>query len=84
MKSYHHFILTLCLCMVAQMGTAQTNYPFLNPKLSIDQRAKDIVSRLTLEEKVAQMLNDAPAIDRLGIPAYNWWSEALHGVAFTG
>jgi beta-glucosidase len=58
-------------------------YPFLNPSLSVEERAKDIVSRLTLEEKVAQMLNKAPSIDRLGIPEYNWMNECLHGLGRT-
>lgn len=62
---------------------AQEQYPFRDLRLSVDQRAKDIVARLTLEEKVAQMMNDAPAIKRLGIPPYNWWNECLHGVART-
>ncbi|UOQ54884.1 glycoside hydrolase family 3 C-terminal domain-containing protein [Hymenobacter cellulosivorans] len=57
--------------------------PFRNSELPIDQRVDDLVSRLTLPEKVSQMLNASPAIDRLGIPAYNWWNEALHGVART-
>ncbi|WP_217278617.1 glycoside hydrolase family 3 C-terminal domain-containing protein [Hymenobacter sp. BRD67] len=58
-------------------------FPFQNPDLPIDQRVDDLVGRLTLPEKVSQMLNNSPAIDRLGIPAYNWWNEALHGVART-
>src|SRR5579875_2460011 len=59
------------------------DYPFQNPSLTIEQRVNDLVSRLTLEEKVSQMLNTTPAIDRLGIPAYDWWNECLHGVART-
>ena len=56
---------------------------YLNPSLSVEARVNDLISRLTLEEKVAQMLNSAPAIDRLKIPAYDWWNECLHGVART-
>ncbi|GAB3527662.1 glycoside hydrolase family 3 protein [Pontibacter brevis] len=58
-------------------------YPFQNPELPIETRVNDLVSRLTLEEKVGQMLNSAPAIERLGIPSYDWWNEVLHGVART-
>ena len=47
-------------------------------------KAKELVSKMTLEEKASQLRYDAPAIDRLGIPAYNWWNEALHGVARAG
>lgn len=60
-----------------------TGLPFQNTGLSFEQRVNDLVGRLTLEEKVAQMLNAAPAIPRLGIPAYDWWNEVLHGVART-
>jgi beta-glucosidase len=59
----------------------KSSYQFLDPSLSAEERAWDIVTRLTLEEKIAQMQNNAPAIERLGIPAYNWWNECLHGVA---
>ena len=62
---------------------AQETYPFQNPQLSIEERVNDLVSRLTLEEKVRQMLNSTPPVERLGIPAYNWWNECLHGVART-
>lgn len=57
---------------------------YLNPSAPIDDRVADLVARLTLEEKVNQMVYNAPAIDRLGIPAYNWWNECLHGVARAG
>jgi len=55
-----------------------------NQSLSFEERARDLVGRMTLEEKVSQMTDVAPAIERLGIPAYNWWNEALHGVARSG
>jgi beta-glucosidase len=77
--------LLLCLSLSSFITSLLTGQkmPFLNPRLPIEVRVKDLVSRLTLEEKVAQMLNTAPAIDRLGIPAYDWWNECLHGVART-
>jgi len=78
MKIYHIFFVVLAFWS-AQL--AAQPYPFQNPDLPIDQRVNDLVSRLTLEEKVNQMIHDAPAIERLGISAYNWWNEALHGVA---
>ncbi len=58
--------------------------PYKDPNLPAAQRAADLVSRMTLEEKVLQMQNAAPAIPRLGIPPYDWWNEALHGVARAG
>ncbi|KAF5746812.1 Glycosyl hydrolase family protein isoform 3 [Tripterygium wilfordii] len=56
-------------------------YLFCNTTLPISQRVQDLVSHLTLDEKVTQLVNSAPPIPRLGIPGYEWWSEALHGVA---
>jgi len=58
--------------------------PYLNSGLPIGQRVNDLVSRMTLEEKIGQMMNAAPAIPRLHIAAYNWWNESLHGVARAG
>ncbi len=63
---------------------AQTPPAWQNPAVPTDQRVADLVSQMTLEEKVSQMQNNAPAIPRLGIPAYDWWNEALHGVARSG
>ena len=57
---------------------------YLDPDLPIDERVKDLLSRLTLEEKISQMLNGCAAIPRLGIAAYDYWSEALHGIARNG
>jgi beta-glucosidase len=58
--------------------------PYRNPALSAQERAADLVHRMTLEEKASQLVNQARAIPRLGIPAYDWWSESLHGVAVNG
>jgi beta-glucosidase len=60
------------------------NAPYLNPTLPLEQRVNDLVSRMTLEEKISQMRDHAAAIPRLGVPAYDWWNEGLHGVAFGG
>ncbi len=56
-------------------------YPFQNPNLSSEERAKDLISRLTLEEKAGLMLDQSEPVPRLGIKKFNWWSEALHGYA---
>jgi beta-glucosidase len=85
----------LCLWFGASNATAQTadntsatkepaRTPYLDPRLPVEQRVNDLVSRMALEEKVSQMQDVAPAISRLGIPAYNWWNEGLHGVARAG
>src|SRR5437868_7904321 len=63
---------------------AQQRPLYLDESLTFEQRARDLVSRMTLEEKVMQMKDVAPAIPRLGVPEYNWWNEALHGVARAG
>jgi len=57
---------------------------YLDPNLPAEQRAADLVKRMTLDEKASQLVNQARAIPRLGVPAYDWWSEALHGVATNG
>src|SRR5262245_64241672 len=78
--------LTGVLTLVAATGiraAAQTP-PYQNQSLPFETRVNDLVSRLTLEEKVQQMKDVAPSIERLGVPAYNWWNEALHGVARSG
>ncbi|XVE93503.1 hypothetical protein REPUB_Repub01dG0198200 [Reevesia pubescens] len=61
-----------------------SQFPFCDTSLSYEVRAKDLVSRLTLQEKVQQLVNKASGISRLGVPAYEWWSEALHGVSNVG
>ena len=57
---------------------------FLDPSKPLEERVEDLVSKMTLEEKISQLLNDAISIERLEIPKYNWWSEGLHGVGFSG
>jgi len=69
-----------CLGMIQQ----EYQYPFQDPSLSVEKRVNDLLSRMTLQEKADQLLYTAPAIPRLGIPSYNWWNEALHGVARAG
>ena len=76
-------VFALLLSLSGCQGT-RYEYPFQNPSLTPDERAADLVSRLTLDEKVAQMQHAAPAIERLGVPEYNWWNECLHGVARSG
>ncbi len=75
-------ILIMMLCAGAS-ASAQT-YPYQNPNLSARERAADLCSRLTLEEKAQLMLDESPAIPRLGIRKFFWWSEALHGAANMG
>jgi beta-glucosidase len=72
--------LSCCLFFTGRIIVAQ-QFPYQNPALSSDDRAKDLLSRLTLEEKASLMFDQSPAIPRLGIKKFNWWSEALHGLA---
>ncbi len=58
--------------------------PYMNPALPIEQRVNDLIQRMTLEEKATQLVNQARSVPRLGVPAYDWWSESLHGVAVNG
>ncbi|MCE5344673.1 MAG: glycoside hydrolase family 3 C-terminal domain-containing protein [Bacteroidales bacterium] len=87
MKKASSIILLWSLFTALNNVSAQqtaSNLPFRNPSLSTEERVADLVSRMTLQEKADQLLYTAPAIPRLGIPAYNWWNEALHGVARAG
>ena len=75
----------LPICLLAQSTATVTGNPvYLNTSLTFRERAADLVSRLTIEEKILQMQYNAPAVPRLGIPEYNWWNECLHGVARNG
>jgi beta-glucosidase len=66
------------------MAAAAETAPYQNPDLPLEKRVDDLVGRMTLEEKVSQLENSAAAIPRLGVPAYDWWNEGLHGVARSG
>src|SRR5437879_5756825 len=83
-------VLGICLVAVAAPVLAQQDksnrktLAYLDPGLPIEQRVSDLVSRMTLEEKISQMQDVAPGIPRLGISPYNWWNEGLHGVARAG
>ena len=82
---YVALLLTSHSCMETEpSANKQYDYPFQNPELNVDERVDDLVSLMTREEKLLQLFNNAPAIKRLGVPAYNWWNEALHGVARAG
>lgn len=76
-------LLTLLFMMASSALTAQI-LPYQNPSLTAEQRAEDLLSRLTLEEKALLMMDASPAIPHLGIPTFQWWSEALHGVGRNG
>src|ERR1700735_1621495 len=80
------FAALICIGMLALKGGAQETsaLPYMNPSLPAEARAADLVHRMTLEEKASQLVNQARAIPRLNVPAYDWWSEALHGVAVNG
>jgi beta-glucosidase len=69
---------------MAAQSSSNSSAPYFDASLPIEQRVNDLVSRMTLQEKTSQMQDVAPAIPRLGIPAYNWWNEGLHGVARAG
>ena len=79
------FAAGILLFGAANAWTQDTATPaYLDTSLSAEARASDLVRRMTIEEKVTQLTNQSRAIPRLNIPAYNWWSEALHGVANSG
>lgn len=76
-------VVLLILFTMSWVVNAQV-YPFQNPQLSASERAADLLQRLTLEEKISQMRDQSDALPRFGVPAFQWWNEALHGVARAG
>jgi len=86
------FVRTLAGCLLASfavvspaaLAQSARPLPYLDPSLPREQRAADLVARMTLEEKVSEMMNSSKAIPRLNVPAYDWWNEGLHGVARSG
>ena len=79
------FCIKLCvLSILLTMAGASNGQIFKDPTKSVNERVNDFISKLTLKEKVDQLMNNTPAIPRLGVPAYNWWNEALHGLGRSG
>ena len=78
------FIVALIATAAANMQILAQMLPYQNPNLSSSERADDLIGRLTLEEKSKLMMDQSPAIKRLGIPEFHWWNEALHGVGRNG
>ncbi len=77
-------LLSVCIFFLYNMLLAQTPAIYRQTTASTDARVNDLLSKLTLPEKIAMLGNNSPAIERLKIPAYNWWNEGLHGVARAG
>lgn len=77
---------TLIPCLMVALtllpGCKHYEYPYQNPRLSFDKRADNLLSLLTPEEKIGLMMNGSVSVDRLDIPAYNWWNEACHGICY--
>lgn len=80
MKKLTLFLAVAAFCLFTGCDNESYDYAFQNPKLSVDERVENLISLLTPEEKIGLMMNGSISIDRLGIPAYNWWSEACHGI----
>src|ERR1700679_4284008 len=77
-------LLPLVLLSPCALAQSAKPLPYLDTSLPTQQRVDDLVSRMTLDEKVAQLINTTPAIPRLNVPAYDYWSEGLHGIARSG
>ncbi|MEK9750356.1 MAG: glycoside hydrolase family 3 N-terminal domain-containing protein, partial [Flavobacteriaceae bacterium] len=78
------FFVLFCTFFSQRLQTQEIDWRFQDPELDFETRTEILVQQLTLEEKVSQLVHEAPAIERLNISSYNWWNEALHGVARSG
>ncbi|HET8825365.1 MAG TPA: hypothetical protein VFM77_09560, partial [Terriglobales bacterium] len=79
------FLAIIAFLCVGGLWAQDSEKPaYLNPALPAEQRAEDLVHRMTVEEKVTQLVNQARAVSRLNVPSYDWWSEASHGIAVAG
>src|SRR5574337_402435 len=89
---FFFFLLSLCFCRSsgqsfacdAGSNPAVAGFRFCDSSLGFEARVEDLVKRLTLQEKIGFLINNAGNVTRLGIPKYEWWSEALHGVSYVG
>lgn len=77
-------LIFITLTTLSALTISAQQLPYQNPNLSPAERAADLCSRLTLEEKALLMMDRSPAIPRLGIPQFEWWNETLHGVGRNG
>ena len=85
MKNQTFALILALLCAICRTSSAQqASEPYKDPKLPVEQRVNDLISRMTVEEKASQLVHMADPIPRLGVPGYNWWNEGLHGVARAG
>src|SRR6056300_1350813 len=78
------FVVLFSLLSSLKLSAQEIDWRFQDTDLSFEARTEILVKQLTLEEKISQLVHEAPAIERLQIPSYNWWNEALHGVARSG
>ncbi len=84
MRSIGLAVVFLAASYLPAQTASSASLPYQNAALATEARVDDLVSRMTLDEKVSQLINTAPGIPRLGVPAYDWWNEGLHGVARSG
>ena len=77
-------LLVILMTGICALTANAQQLPYQNPNLTASQRADDLLGRLTLEEKVSLMMDTSPAIERLSIPQFQWWNEALHGIGRYG